>query len=367
MLVWMPPRAFGPYEVLSVIGRGGIGTVYRARHRASGAAVAVKLLGPPPACDPTAARRLAREFEALRGLDHPNVVRVYDAGVHEGYSFLAMELVEGLDLRSYLSPALDASPYGPGEPGGAPHPELDAWSDEPETESMLTPALDVATPAQGPEAIRAFAAMMEEPETEGSAGDEGAPEASPEKVRTVEVKQLAREVLEGLNGSGRRGRLVDAVAQVCDGLAHVHAHGLVHRDLKPSNIMVDDARRVRLMDFGLVKLATDETHLRQHGRVVGTYRYMAPEQARGEAVDRRADLYSVGVILFELLCGRPPFLSRRPMELWNEVVSRPPVAPVSLNPGVDPGLARIALRLLAKDPRQRFQHAAEVAAVLRGA
>ena len=366
MLDWMPPRAVGPYEVLSVIGRGGIGTVYRARHRTTGEAVAVKLLGPPPACDPMAARRLAREFEALRGLDHPNVVRVYDAGVQEGYSYLAMELVEGLDLRSYLSPALDASPYNPGEAGGAPHPELDVWSDEPETESLLTPALDLAPPAQGPEAIRDFAAMMEEPETGGSRGQERGPEVSPEKVRAAEVTQLAPEVLDGLNGSPRRARLIDAAGQVCDGLAHVHAHGLVHRDLKPSNIMVDDARRVRLMDFGLVKLDTDTAQLTQHGRVVGTYRYMAPEQARGEVVVHRADLYSLGVILFELLCGRPPFLSRRPAELWSDIISRPPAAPASINPGVDPGLAHIALRLLAKDPRQRFQTAAEVGAALRG-
>jgi eukaryotic-like serine/threonine-protein kinase len=352
--------------VLSVIGRGGIGTVYRARHRTSGAEVAVKLLGPPPACDPTAARRLAREFEALRGLDHPNVVRVYDAGVQEGYSFLAMELVEGLDLRSYLSPALDASPYGPGDPSPAGgHAALDAWSAEPETEGLLTPALDVVPPAEGPDAIRAFAAMMDEPETEGSVGAPRAFDEPADRTRAAEVKPLPPDALEGLNSPSRRARLVAAVAQVCDGLAYIHEHGLVHRDLKPSNIMVDDARRVRLMDFGLVKLASDAAHLTQHGRVVGTYRYMAPEQARGEAVDHRADLYSLGVILFELLCGRPPFLSRRPVELWNEIISRPPVAPAAVNPGVDPGLARVALRLLAKDPRQRFQSAVEVATALR--
>ena len=103
----MPPRRVGPYEIVSVVGRGGIGTVYRARDRNTGRLVAVKLLGPAPAVDATAARRLAREYEVLRTLDHPNIVRVYDAGVSEGYSFLAMELVEGLDLRRYLSPTLD--------------------------------------------------------------------------------------------------------------------------------------------------------------------------------------------------------------------------------------------------------------------
>ena len=351
MLEAMPPRAVGPYEILSVIGRGGVGTVYRARHRESGAVVALKLLGPPPVCEPTATRRLAREFEALEGLHHPNVVRVFEAGVFEGYSFLAMELVEGLDLRSYLSPAIDASPYA-GDAAAAASSTSGAapWFDEPDTESLLTPMVDrEAAPETG--AGLAPAAGLEGEDTEHAPG---------------EARPLTPEVLAGLNGPARQARLRDAVCQVCAGLAYVHGRGLVHRDLKPSNIMVDDTRRVRLMDFGLVKLASDAAHLTQHGRVVGTYRYMAPEQARGDPIDHRADLYSLGVILFELLCGRPPFLSRRPAELWHEIISRPPLAPAALNPEVPAPLAAIALRLLAKDPRERFQSADEVAAALRG-
>jgi serine/threonine protein kinase len=146
----------------------------------------------------------------------------------------------------------------------------------------------------------------------------------------------------------------------------VHARGLVHRDLKPSNIMVDDARRVRLMDFGLVKLSSDAAHLTQHGKVVGTYRYMSPEQACGEPVDARADLYSLGVILFELLCGRPPFTARRPSELWEQITSRAPPPVLSVNAGADPRLAACAERLLAKRPAERFQTAGDVAAALPG-
>ena len=149
----MPPRTVGPWELLSVLGRGGIGTVYRARHRSGGGFAAIKVLGPSPAVDSTAARRLAREYEVLRRLDHPNVVRVIDAGVAEGFSYLAMELVEGLDLRAYLSPVIDdedLAPMGfdldltpaPGSPGSPP--ELDP----------------------GPDAIRALASMMDEPDTE---------------------------------------------------------------------------------------------------------------------------------------------------------------------------------------------------------
>jgi eukaryotic-like serine/threonine-protein kinase len=330
--------------------------------------VAVKLLGPPPACDPTAARRLAREFEALQGLDHPNVVRVFEAGVYEGYSYLAMELVEGLDLRSYLSPALDDMPYQARPPSStAPRGfDLEAWSDEPETASILA-GVDVRP--EGPDAIRAFAALMDEPETDPprprspsrARADEGRAEPS-----LAEARPAPPALLERLNGRGRMARLRDAVVQVCDGLAYVHARGLVHRDLKPSNIMVDDTRRVRLMDFGLVKLASDVAHLTQHGKVIGTYRYMAPEQARGEPVDHRADLYSLGVILYELLCGRPPFVARRPAELLNEIVHRPPPPVQSGNPGADPRLARLAELLLAKEPDQRPQRADDVAAVVRG-
>jgi hypothetical protein len=370
----------------------------------------VKLLGPPPACDPAAARRLAREFEALRGLHHPNVVRVYEAGVYEGYSFLAMELVEGLDLRSYLSPLLDepcgratspragsrAMGYSPpqetdpareasaecrslkpeakgsrasstGTSLRATNPELDlpSWSDEPETAGLLAPF--EARPGAGADAIRAFAELMDEPETnsgpETSRRGEG--EASGARQRVGAVPPLSPEVVERLNRSERLARLRDAILQVCEGLAYVHARGLVHRDLKPSNIMVDDRRRVRLMDFGLVKLAGDAANLTQHGRVVGTYRYMAPEQARGEAVDHRADLYSVGVIVFELLCGRPPFTARLAPELWNEIISLPPPAVLAMNPGAPPRLAVLAERLLAKDPRERFQRAEDIAAELR--
>jgi serine/threonine protein kinase len=364
----VPPRTVASYEILSVVGRGGIGTVYRARHRDTGRPVALKVLAPPPACDPTAARRLAREFEALQALEHPNVVRVFEAGVHEGYSFLAMELVEGLDLRSYLSPLIDEAAGGPPPAAAvaAPHP-FDLWSDEPDTETLVTPEEDHGDDGgYGAEAIRAFAALMDEPETDPRPQPaQGDPGPSDPASGPAEARPLAPALAECLNRGTRIERLRDALLQVCNGLSYVHAHGLVHRDLKPSNIMVDDARRVRLMDFGLVKLTGDAIHLTQHGKVVGTYRYMAPEQARGEPVDLRADLYSLGVILFELLCGRPPFTARRPAELWNQIIARPPPDVRLVNPGADERLARIAGRLLAKDRHERYQRAEEIAAELR--
>ena len=106
----MPPKVIGPYRVLDTLGSGGAGTVYRALDRRSGEPVALKLLSTGPALDPRAARRLAREFETLAELSHPNVVKVFDTGVHHGYPYLAMELVEGLTLRNYLELDLSDSP-----------------------------------------------------------------------------------------------------------------------------------------------------------------------------------------------------------------------------------------------------------------
>jgi len=310
---------------------------------------AVKVLGPAPAVDGSAARRLAREYEVLRTMDHPNVVRVYEAGVTDGYSYLAMELVEGLDLRAYLSPALDDTC-----PVRVPPPldPAEAFSPGPHE-----PAAD---------AIRALASMMDEPETE-EVRLACAPSAhAPGEGSRAAAAPLDAQALAALNRPSRLLRLRSALSQVADALAYVHARGLVHRDLKPSNIMVDDRRRVRLMDFGLVKAQAEaEEPLTQTGRVVGTYRYMSPEQAQGHAVDGRSDLYSLGVILYELLAGSPLFVATDPVSLWREILHVRPAPLGAVNAGVDPALAGLAERLLQKDPARRCQTAAEVAAALR--
>jgi len=373
----VPPRCVGPWEILSVIGRGGVGTVYRARHLLDGMPAAVKLLGPAPAVDPTSARRLAREFEVLRALQHPNVVRVFDAGQAEGYSWLAMELVEGLDLRTYLAPLAGSpilelsSTHGSGlavEPGAGLIFDMEAWLREPETHD----GVDAIVPRpkwSGVADIRAFADLMDEPETDDGTGSwkrtpdppravdlAGGEEPEPEPPSTALALQL--------NRPERMARLRSVLGEVLCALEFVHGRGFVHRDLKPSNIMVDDARRARIMDFGLVKQLTDTSALTLSRRVVGTYRYMAPEQASGRDVDHRADLWSMGVILYELLVGRPPFPSSAPAELWREITSIEPAAIFDLNPGADPVLAAAAVRLLRKDPAMRFQTASDLRAAV---
>lgn len=319
---------FGPFRLERQVGRGGLGAVYRAVDSRTGAKVALKLL--PPGNDPSATRRLSREFEALRNLDHPNIVRVLDVGEVDGMPWLSMELVDGMVLREWLTIAMEPQPL---EPEPESHPpegiDLDVLFEEPDSGALLAAAR-----------ARRF------------------------KVETgLEAMLSADEQIEQ-NHPERLVALCEALAQVCDGLSFIHARGLLHRDVKPSNVLVTPARKAVLVDFGLAKHVYDD-QITDHGRVVGTYRYMSPEQARGDALDRRSDLYSLGVTLYELLAGRPPFTSSNPYELLQAIIERDPPRLTRINPGASPALVHLAQRLLSKNPERRPEHAAEVSVLLR--
>ena len=321
---------FGPFRLEKQVGRGGLGAVYRAVDSRTGATVALKML--PPGTDPAAHRRLRREFDALRHFHHPNIVRVLDLGSEDGVPWLEMEFVDGMVLREWLTVAAKPQPLEP-EPGpGEDAPEgvdLDVLFEEPDSGALLA-------------AARARKLML----TTG-----------------LEAMLTADEQVEQ-NGAERLIALCEALAQVCDGLSFIHARGLLHRDVKPANILVTPARRAILVDFGLAKRMTDD-QITDHGRTVGTYRYMSPEQARGEPLDRRADLYSLGATLYELLAGRPPFPHQNQMDLLEAIVTRPPPPVARVNPGAPQALAILAERMLAKNPAERPHSAAEVSLLLR--
>ncbi len=381
----MAPKVIGPYRVLETLGSGGVGTVYRAIDRRTGDVAALKLLSTGPALDPRAARRLAREFETLQHMSHPNVVKVYDTGVFQGYPYLAMELVEGLTLRHYLALAEEdlasdaalakaiAAHRAPGGP--APEPSYDSDADE-EDEDAQSGVFNLATfgeeaPSEefsdeeafesGPDRVRAWADLADEPDTSVSDSDDvKVPYDLPaQEERAIGVKLSAAE-LDRLNPPERIGRLKDAMLQLCEALAYIHGYGLIHRDLKPSNVMVDEDRTVRLMDFGLAKYISDDGAVTADGRLVGTFRYMSPEQILGEKLDTRTDLYSLGVILYELLAGRPPFEAKTPYELWQKVLETEAAPIASINSRADRILSRVAHRLIRKEPDDRFQTAEEV-------
>ncbi len=388
----MPPKVIGPYRVLETLGSGGVGTVYRAIDRRSGEMAALKLLSTGPALDPRAARRLAREFETLEDLAHPNVVKVYDTGVYQGYPYLAMELVEGLTLRHYLSlsPSDLASDNGLSNAIAAHRKNLNAPVHLDQLESMSLDEDELSNdyppspfglstfseeaPSEenpieesdedyesGPDSVRALADRADEPDTEASGSAEysmpydiPAPEDQRPIVKASDID------LNLLNRPERVGRLKDSMLQICEALSYIHAHGLIHRDLKPSNIMVDEDRLVRLMDFGLAKFIADDGAVTADGRLVGTFRYMAPEQILGEKLDARADLYSLGVILYELICGRAPFDAKTPYELWQKVLETEAIPIGAINLRGDRAMSRVAHRLIRKEPHDRFQTAEEV-------
>ena len=245
---------FPQLEILELLGKGGMGAVYKARQRGLDRLVAIKILPPEIGNDPAFAERFSREARALGKLNHPHIVSVYDFGQVGGLYYFMMEYVEGANLR---------------------------------------------------QAIR--------------------------------------------SGGLTSKDALAIVSQVCDALQFAHDEGVVHRDIKPENILIDKRGRVKIADFGLAKLLGQEQAdhgLTQTHQVMGTLRYMAPEQMEGsKEVDHRADIFSLGVVFYELLTGQLP-------------IGR--FAPPSKTIGVDVRLDEVVLRALEREPIFRYQHVSEV-------
>ncbi len=268
------PRVLGGrYEVGSPLGRGGMAEVRRARDTRLGRQVAVKLLRVDLAGDPVFQARFRREAQASAGLNHPNIVAVYDTGEEKdpasGVSipFIVMELVEGHTLRELL--------------------------------------------------------------------------------------RDGRKILPD--------RALEFTAGVLDALAYSHRAGIIHRDIKPANVMLTNSGRVKVMDFGIARAVADTSAtMTQTAAVIGTAQYLSPEQARGEKVDSRSDIYSAGCLLYELLVAQPPFRGDSPVSVAYQHVREAPVPPSQLDPLVTASMDAIVLKALAKDPAQRYQTASDM-------
>jgi eukaryotic-like serine/threonine-protein kinase len=259
----------GPYRIVSLLARGGMGDVYRATDERLHRDVALKVLAGARTVEARRLDRFMHEARVTASLDHPNVVRVFDVGRFEDRAYLVAELLEGETLRSRIT-------HGP--------------------------------------------------------------------IPAVEVLRIAKEI-----GSG---------------LAAAHAAGLVHRDLKPDNIFLTQSGTTKILDFGIAKLAQDETvrggFSTATGVLLGTAGYIAPEQIRGEPVDGRADLFALGAVLFEMLTGERAFARVHLVESLHAILHDPPSAALEERTGVPLGLAQIVGRLLEKAPEARFQSAAEL-------
>lgn len=265
----------GRYQLGAILGRGGMAQVRRARDLRLGREVAVKQLRIDLASDPTFQERFRREAQSAAGLNHPNIVAVYDTGEDLDTAtgvkvpFIVMELVEGHTLRELLRTGRQIQP----------------------TKAM--------TFTQG----------------------------------------------------------------VLDALGYSHKAGIIHRDIKPANVMLTTEGVVKVMDFGIARAVADTSAtMTQTAAVIGTAQYLSPEQARGETVDARSDIYSAGCLLYELLTGRPPFTGDSPVSVAYQHVREAPVPPSHLDAEITPAMDNIVLKALAKDPADRYQSAAEMRA-----
>jgi eukaryotic-like serine/threonine-protein kinase len=273
-----PGAHLGPYEVLALIGAGGMGEVYRARDPRLNREVAIKVLPADRLTDEGRRQRFLREARAAATLTHPHIVTIYEVESADGVDFLVMEYVRGKSLDAVIP-----------------------------------------------------------------------------------------------RGGLRLGETLRIGIAVADALAAAHGRGIIHRDLKPANVMVGTDSAVKVLDFGLAKLLHEDddpsdpsasTHLVEHlteaGQRMGTLAYMAPEQASGESVDARADIFSFGAMLYEMATGQRAFSGKTPAETLSAVMEKQPAAPTTLVPSLPHDLERTILRCLRKDPAKRFQTMADV-------
>ena len=194
--------------------------------------------------------------------------------------------------------------------------------------------------------------------------------------RTATGEPLPYIVMEFVNGRtlkevlASEGRLMprralEITAEICAALEFSHRHGIIHRDIKPGNVMLTQTGQVKVMDFGIARaLASGAATMTQTSAVIGTAQYLSPEQARGETVDARSDVYSTGCVLYELLCGHPPFVGDSPVSVAYQHVREDPKPPSHSNPDVTPAINAVVLKALAKNPLNRYQSAAEMRADL---
>jgi eukaryotic-like serine/threonine-protein kinase len=205
----------------------------------------------------------------------------------------------------------------------------------------------------------AIVAVYDTGEERGSSG-----ETLPYIVMEFVNGRTLKEVL-AVEGRLMPRRALEIVAEICAALEFSHRHGIIHRDIKPGNVMLTQTGQIKVMDFGIARaLANSGSTMTQTSAVIGTAQYLSPEQARGESVDARSDVYATGCVLYELLCGQPPFIGDSPVSVAYQHVREDARPPSLLNRDVPPPIDAVVLKALAKNPLNRYQSAAEMRADL---
>jgi WD40 repeat protein/serine/threonine protein kinase len=361
-----PLGQVGDYRVLREVGRGGMGVVYEAEQVSLGRRVALKVLPRQISQDLKTLARFRREARSAAQLHHTNIVPVFEVGKDGEVSYYAMQFIQGQgldtvidELRSLKDRAHPTGPTKEPEPPPTPIPTGSTVDAPPRSrpvsrmaDLLLTGRFAPETP--GGTSTEATTALTDGGDWRGI----GTPPAS-ENPQAASSSPASSAVLPGGSQlsaveSGRRPffRSVAHIGrQVAAGLAYAHARGIVHRDIKPSNLLLDTEGVVWITDFGLAKAGDDG--LTQTGDILGTIRYMAPERFRGEG-DGRADVYALGLTLYELLTLRPAFDSSDRLQLIEQIKAEYPPRPRSLDPRIPRDLETIVLKAIDKDPKARY-------------
>jgi serine/threonine protein kinase/formylglycine-generating enzyme required for sulfatase activity len=350
----------GDYRILRELGRGGMGVVYEAEQLSLGRRVALKVLPARAAGDARARERFRREARAAARLHHTNIIPVFEVGQEGDVWYYAMQLIEGHGLDrivAELRRLRDLAAAGQPGPGGA-DPPTEAGDALKAAHALLCgtfrPAAAVTPTPEPPEEITA-ALVPADTSGESPAGADATAEdgRAAAAARPGPVPVRSRPYFAGVARIGQ---------QTAAALAYAHQRGIVHRDIKPSNLMLDGAGVVWVADFGLAK--GEDEDLTHTGDLVGTFRYMAPERFQGRG-DGRADVYALGLTLYELLALRAAFTTGDRARLIEEVRTQEPPRPRTLEPAVPRDLETIVLKAIAKDPDRRYQTADELAEDLR--
>jgi WD40 repeat protein/serine/threonine protein kinase len=340
------PEQLGDYRIVREIGRGGMGVVYEAEQQSLGRQVALKVLLRNAAQDPRLVSRFRRESRAAAQLHHTNIVPVFEVGQQDGLCYYAMQFIRGQALDAVFQELQHLrSDRAPG-----------AIQEEAALAGSLADALQ--TGAFEP-AGSACATEAHEP-TDTPVAPVPPPPATPLPTAALpdrsELSSVASNYRRYCRNVARLG------LQAAEALAYAHGRGIVHRDIKPANLLLDSTGVLWVSDFGLVK--TQDPALTDTGDLVGTLRYMAPERFRGEC-DARADVYALGLTLYELLVLRPAFDGQDRLHLVDQIGHQEPSRPRVLDSRIPRDLETILMKAIEKEPRRRYPSAEALAGDLR--
>jgi len=335
---------FGDFRILREIGRGGMAVVYEAEQLSLGRRIALKVLPFALTLDPRQLQRFKNEGRAAAHLHHTNIVPIYSVGCERGVHFYAMQYVEGQSLAAVIRElrqlaGLESGTHGRTGSGSNPSSAKGIPDNQPTGSYVPLSGNRQSPPDVHPETAAAPTTL---------------------ELRTGGSTDRSTKTPAFFQSAARLG------VQAAEALEHAHQLGVVHRDIKPGNLLVDGHGHLWVTDFGLAQFQSDAA-LTVTGDLVGTLRYMSPEQAlaKRKLVDHRTDIYSLGATLFELLTLEPPFRGRDREELLRQIAFEEPHAPRRLNPAIPIDLETIITKALAKAPEDRYATAQEMANDLR--